>query len=91
MWHRDKKILRRPNFCQHAAELSSQNETNTTVTSQGRSEEKTAGKQLCTDVIRAGEYKKRKAKKNYLFYTFFCLLVLETTQRVSYLFSCRRF
>lgn len=39
MWHEAKKNIYRPAF-QHAAEFSSQNETNTTVTSQGRSEEK---------------------------------------------------
>lgn len=39
MWYDEQKNLYRPTF-QHAAEFSSQNETNTTVTSQGRSEEK---------------------------------------------------
>lgn len=40
MWHGEKKNpLSSHVFWRHAAEFSSQNETNTTVTSQGRSEE----------------------------------------------------
>lgn len=72
MWHGEKKNLHRPTF-QHGTEFSSQNETSTTVTSQGRSEVKQQN-QLCTDEIRSHDNSKKKRKKRYLFYTLSLLL-----------------
>lgn len=84
---RKTKTKHRPNFSTCRRILISKRDYNTTVTSQGHSEEKTTGKQLCTDVIRSGENRKKK----YLFYIFSVRTDWKPTHHVLVLFSWRRF
>lgn len=90
MWHGEKKNLHRPTF-QHGTEFSSQNETSTTVTSQGRSEVKQQN-ELCTDEIRSHDNsKKKKKKKIFILHTFSVTTDWKPTRHVFILFSWRHF